>query len=46
MASTTIVTAIGGVAINFLMYLRTKLKGKCYNKAVKEPISQNSESKS
>jgi len=40
MASTTIVTTIGGIIINCLILIRTKLKEKCQNKnkAVKEPI--------
>jgi hypothetical protein len=41
MASTTIVTTIGGIIINCLKLIRTKLIEKCQNnsKAVKEPIS-------
>ena len=41
LASTTIVTTIGGIIINFLILIRTKLIGKCKNnkKAVKEPIT-------
>jgi hypothetical protein len=42
MASTTIVTTIGGIIINCLILIRTKLKEKCQNKnkAVKEPIKE------
>jgi hypothetical protein len=42
MASTTIVTTIGGMIINCLILIRTKLKEKCQNKnkAVKEPIEE------
>lgn len=38
MASITIITTIGGIIINFLIYVRTKLKEKCLNKAIKEEI--------
>ena len=42
MASTTIVTTIGGIIINCLILIRTKLKEKCQNKnkAVKEPSKE------
>lgn len=40
MASLTIVTAIGGVIVNFLILIRTKIKEKCSNKAFKEPITE------
>jgi hypothetical protein len=37
MASTTIATTIGGIFINCLIIIRTKLQGKCSKKAVIEP---------
>jgi hypothetical protein len=42
MASTTMVITIGGIIINCLKLIRTKLKEKCQNKskAVKEPITE------
>ncbi len=48
LASTTIVTTIGGIIINCLILIRKKLKEKCQNKnkAVKEPITEKPPTKS
>ena len=40
MASTTIVTTLGGMIVNILIVIREKLKGKCNKKVVKEPIKK------
>jgi hypothetical protein len=42
MASTTIVMTMGGIIINGLIIIKTKLKEKCKNnkKAAKEPIEE------
>ena len=40
MASTTIVTTLGGMIVNIIIVIREKLKGKCNKKVVKEPIKK------
>ncbi len=44
MASLTIVTTVGGIIINCIILIRTKVLEKCQNKnkAVKEPIKDQS----